>query len=232
MRARLSRATGPRSSRASRSRRPGSSRSWRRRSIQENSTIAHFERVEGIRLRFTVGDPQSFWRRPGDSRFVVRRACWAGSGPGAVRGSSSGSSRRSHRWPPRSFWASARESSPRSTMPSRGPARLTCSRSRGFSCRPWRSRSCWYFGSPGWLVGRPTLCVCLAMVAYAVVVGPAPSVVRATVMTATFCLASISRRRRAARQYTCRWPRSALWPSIRRISSMSAASFRSWRSAH
>ena len=32
------------------------------------------------------------------------------------------------------------------------------------------------------------------MVGYAVVVGPAPSVVRATVMTATFCLASISRR--------------------------------------
>ena len=31
----------------------------------------------------------------------------------------------------------------------------------------------------------------LAMVAYALVVGPAPSVVRATVMTATFCVASV-----------------------------------------
>ena len=34
----------------------------------------------------------------------------------------------------------------------------------------------------------------VAMIGYAVVVGPAPSVVRATVMTATFCLASISGR--------------------------------------
>ena len=78
--------------------------------------------------------------------------------------------------------------------------------------------------------GLSALCVS-TMVAYAVVVGPAPSVVRATVMTATFCLAVDRRAARPARPIRCPWPRSALSPSIPRISSMSAASSRSWRSA-
>ena len=113
---------------------------------------------------------------------------------GRGRGSSSGSIRRSLRWPPRSSWASARESSPKSTTHSREPARLTCWRSRGFSCRHWPLRCWWCFDVAG-VARRPAyIGVGLAMVGYAFVVGPAPSVVRATVMTATFCLASISRR--------------------------------------
>ena len=80
-------------------------------------------------------------------------------------------------------------------MRSRELAQLTCSQSRGYSCRPWLWRLEWYFEFAG-LARRPAfLGVGLAMVAYAAVVGPAPSVVRATVMTATFCLASIVGRR-------------------------------------
>ena len=66
-------------------------------------------RVRLSRVSASPGNsPAAHGRRPGELLAQARRAavrgcgdCWAGSGPGAGRGCSSGSTRRSRRWPPR-----------------------------------------------------------------------------------------------------------------------------------
>ena len=86
-----------------------------------------FLRAQGIRLRLTVDDPESFWRDPRRHRSCAYRAGSVTAGPGAdaqLFERLDPSSRV--RWPPPCSWASARRSSPRSTTPSHGPARLTC----------------------------------------------------------------------------------------------------------
>ena len=153
-----------------------------------------FLRVEGIRLRLTVGEARSFWRRPGESRFRVRRLV------GQIRA-----------------WSRARLFE--RLEPSVSPLALALLLGQREGIEPEVNDAFARTGTThllaisglqlqalAWalllvfrVVGlrrRPAyLAVAGAIIGYAVVVGPAPSVVRATVMTATFCLAAISGRR-------------------------------------
>ncbi len=152
-----------------------------------------FQRVEGIRLRFTIDDPQSFWRRRAETDFWPRELL------GRIRS-----------------WTRARLFA--RLDPSVAPlaAALLLGQREGIEPEVndafARTGTTHLLAISGLqlqalafallaafrLVGLPRrpayLSVAVAMVGYAVVVGPAPSVVRATVMTATFCLASISQR--------------------------------------
>ena len=90
----------------------------------------------------------------------------------------------------------------------RSQRRLRANRHDSLACDLGAPVACFGWRAPGVvfrLVGlarRPAyLGVGLAMIAYAAVVGPAPSVVRATVMTATFCLACDRRAAESARQH-------------------------------
>ena len=73
-------------------------------------------------------------------------------------------------------------------------ARPTCSPSPGSSCRRSLSHFCSSFASSAYLDGRLIVIVGLTMFGYAMLVGLAPSVVRSTVMTTTFCSAAIAQR--------------------------------------
>jgi competence protein ComEC len=152
-----------------------------------------FQRVEGIRLRFSIGDPQSFWRRPAESD------SWPRGLLGRIRA-----------------WTRARLFE--RLDPSVAPLALALLLGQREGIEPEVNDAFARTGTTHLLAisglqlqalalallavfrvagvaRRPAYAgVALAMVAYAVVVGPAPSVVRATVMTATFCVASISRR--------------------------------------
>jgi competence protein ComEC len=152
-----------------------------------------FQRVEGIRLRFTIGDPQSFWRRPADSdswlrgmlgriRSWTRARLFASLDPSVAPLASALLLGQREGIEPEVNDAFARTGTTHLLaisglqLQALALALLAVFRVAGVARRPA------YTG------------VALAMFGYAVVVGPAPSVVRATVMTATFCLASISRR--------------------------------------
>jgi competence protein ComEC len=152
-----------------------------------------FQRVEGIRLRFTVGDPQSFWRRQGGADFSLRRLL------GQIRSWSR--ARLVERLDPSvAPLASALllgqregiEPEVNDAFARTGTTHLLAI--SGLQLQALAFALLLAFRVAG-LPRRPAyLGVALAMVSYAFVVGPAPSVVRATVMTATFCLAAISRR--------------------------------------
>ncbi len=157
-----------------------------------------FERIEGVRMRFTVGEPRSFWRRWGGSD------SWFGRLLGRVRS-----------------WSRARLFE--RIEPSVAPlaAALILGQREGIEPEVndafARTGTTHLLAISGLqlaalagalgvvlrlagLARRPAyLVVGIAMIAYAAVVGPAPSVVRATVMTAAFCLASIvGRQQRSA----------------------------------
>ena len=152
-----------------------------------------FQRVEGVRLRFTVSEPQSFWRRPGDTD------SWLGGLLGRIR---SGSRARlfARLEPSVAPLAAALLLGQREGIEPEvndAFARTGTTHLLAISGLQLQALACallMVFRVTG-LARRPAyLSVCLAMVGYAIVVGPAPSVVRATVMTSTFCLAAIARR--------------------------------------
>jgi competence protein ComEC len=152
-----------------------------------------FARVEGIRLRLTVGDPQSFWRRTSG-----RSSSFAGV-LGRIRSWSR--ARLFERIEPSvAPLASALilgqregiEPDVNDAFARTGTTHLLAI--SGLQLQALAGALLLIFRLAG-LTRRPTYSfVFLSMVAYAVVIGPAPSVVRATVMTATFCLASIAGR--------------------------------------
>ncbi len=152
-----------------------------------------FQRVEGVRLRLTIGDKRSIWRRPDGSdswlrgwlgrvRSWTRARLFAGLDPSVAPLASALLLGQREGIEPEVNDAFARTGTTHLLaisglqLQALALALLGVCRVAGVARRPA------YVG------------VGLAMVGYAVVVGPAPSVVRATVMTATFCLASISRR--------------------------------------
>ena len=152
-----------------------------------------FQRVEGIRLRFTVGDPQSFWRRPGDAE------SWLRGSLGRIRSWSR--ARLFARLDPSvAPLASALllgqregiEPEVNDAFARTGTTHLLAI--SGLQLQALALALLVVFRVAGMRRKPAYLGVGVAMIGYAVVVGPAPSVVRATVMTATFCLASISRR--------------------------------------
>ena len=152
-----------------------------------------FQRVEGVRLRFTVGDPQSFWRRSTESD------SWPRGLLGRIRAWTR--ARLFERLDPSvAPLASALllgqregiEPEVNDAFARTGTTHLLAI--SGLQLQALALALLAVFRVAG-VARRPAyVSVAVAMVAYAVVVGPAPSVVRATVMTATFCLASISRR--------------------------------------
>jgi competence protein ComEC len=152
-----------------------------------------FERVEGIRLRFTVGDPQSFWRRTGKSGsplagLLGRIRSWARA-------------RLFERIEPSVAPLAAAlilgqregiEPDVNDAFARTGTTHLLAV--SGLQLQALATALALLLRLCG-LSRRPAHALVLStMVAYAVVVGAAPSVVRATVMTATFCLASIAGR--------------------------------------
>jgi competence protein ComEC len=152
-----------------------------------------FQRVEGVRLRFTVSDPQSFWRRPAGTNFWPRELL------GRIR--SWTRARLFDRLDPSVAPLAAAlllgqregiEPEVNDAFARTGTTHLLAI--SGLQLQALAFALLAAFRLLG-LPRRPTYSsVAVAMVAYAVVVGPAPSVVRATVMTAAFCLASISQR--------------------------------------
>jgi competence protein ComEC len=152
-----------------------------------------FQRVEGVRLRFTVSEPQSFWRRPGGTDSWLRGLL------GRIRSESR--VRLMERLDPSVAPLAAAlllgqregiEPDVNDAFARTGTTHLLAI--SGLQLQALAFALLMVFRVMG-LARRPAyLGVCVAMVAYAVVVGPAPSVVRATVMTSAFCLAAISRR--------------------------------------
>ena len=99
-RSRSSPATCMRSSRVNRSRRRGSSRFWHRRSTPESSITALSSESRAFACVSRLASPKA----SGAGRVAAipgLLGCLAASGPVVAPGSSSGSSRRSHRWPRR-----------------------------------------------------------------------------------------------------------------------------------
>ena len=152
-----------------------------------------FERVEGVRLRFTVADPQSFWRRP------AGRSLWPRELLGRIR--SWTRARLFDRLDPSVAPLAAAlllgqregiEPEVNDAFARTGTTHLLAI--SGLQLQALAFALLAVFRLAG-VARRPAyVSVAIAMIAYAVVVGPAPSVVRATVMTAAFCLASISQR--------------------------------------
>ena len=149
-----------------------------------------FARVEGIRLRFTVGDPQSLWRRSSGS------SAWFGGVLGRIRSWSR--ARLFERIEPAVAPLAAAlilgqregiEPEVNDAFARTGTTHLLAI--SGLQLQALAGALGLVFRFIGLARRRAYFSVCVAMVAYAFVVGPAPSVVRATVMTATFCLASI-----------------------------------------
>ncbi len=114
-----------------------------------------FLQAQGIRLRLTVDDPESFWPDPSRQQLAIYLLAGQSQEQSCKSGCSSGSTRRSLLWPPPCSWAGEKRSIPRSTMRSLGPARPTCSRSRDSSCKPWPSLSCSCFALWAYPAGRP-----------------------------------------------------------------------------
>jgi competence protein ComEC len=152
-----------------------------------------FERVEGIRLRFTVSDQRSFWHRTGVSGSPLAGML------GRIRSWSR--ARLFERIEPSvAPLASALilgqregiEPEVNDAFARTGTTHLLAV--SGLQLQALATALALLLRLTG-LSRRPAHALVLStMVAYAVVVGAAPSVVRATVMTTTFCLASIAGR--------------------------------------
>ncbi len=152
-----------------------------------------FERVEGVRLRFTIADPQSFWRR------TAGRSLWPRELLGRIR--SWTRARLFDRLDPSVAPLAAAlllgqregiEPEVNDAFARTGTTHLLAI--SGLQLQALAFALLAVFRLVG-VARRPAyVSVAIAMIAYAFVVGPAPSVVRATVMTAAFCLASISQR--------------------------------------
>ena len=112
-----------------------------------------FLQAQGIRLRLTIDDPESFWPDPSgtDRPFTL----WLDSHRHRIRTwLFERSIRRPLRWPRPCCWAGAKRSIPRSTMRSLEPARPTCWPSPGFSCKRSPLRSCSSFAWSAYRAGR------------------------------------------------------------------------------
>jgi competence protein ComEC len=150
-------------------------------------------RAQGIRLRFTIEDSASLWR-PQDAH-----EAWLGGLLGRVRGWSR--SRLVERLDPSIAPLAAAlllgqregiEPEVNDAFARTGTTHLLAI--SGLQLQALAASLLLIFRGLGLKRRAAYLIVALAMTGYAVVVGPAPSVVRATIMTTSFCLAAIAGR--------------------------------------
>ena len=158
-----------------------------------NSTIAAFLQAQGIRLRFTVDDPESFWPDPGGTnrpftlwldnhRHRIRTWLFEQLDPSTAPLAAAlllG-------------WREEIDPEVNDAFARTGTTHLLAV--SGLQLQALAVALLLIFRAIG-LPRRPAyLIVGLTMIGYALLVGPAPSVVRSTVMTTTFCSAAIAQR--------------------------------------
>ncbi len=152
-----------------------------------------FQRAQGIRLRLAVDDPESFWLDPNGNSSAIRRVL------GRIQSWSR--ARLVERLDPSIAPLAAAlllgqregiEPEVNDAFARTGTTHLLAISGLQLQALAFVLLVCFRMAG---MSRRPAyVSVGLAMLAYALVVGPAPSVVRATVMTCAFCLAAITQR--------------------------------------